>query len=115
MAVLTPNGLDQHPVDSLVPNGITRVDKAKTLSSIDTRLTKIEGQLRGIRGMAAEGRACVDVVAQIAAVRGALKKVADLLVAEHVEEWLRNAQNRTDSGAPPDVEELIRVFNQYYR
>ena len=87
----------------------------KAMSGIDARLTKIEGQIRGIRGMTADGRACVDVVAQIAAVRGALKKVADMLVADHVEQWLSQAQMASEEERKQNVEELLKVFNQYYR
>jgi DNA-binding FrmR family transcriptional regulator len=86
------------------------------VGGIDARLTKIEGQIRGIRSMADDGRDCIDVVAQIAAVRGALKKVADLLVADHVEQWVSQVARRADDdGRSPDVEELLKVFSQYYR
>lgn len=36
------------------------------------RIARIEGQLRGIRTMIEEDRACVDVITQISAVRQAL-------------------------------------------
>jgi len=88
----------------------------KALNGVEARLTKIEGQIRGVRAMASEGRACVDVVAQIAAVRGALKKVADILVAEHVDTWLTQARaGNNDEDWKENVEELLKVFNQYYR
>jgi len=85
----------------------------KTLQGVEARLARIEGQIRGIRGMASEGRECVDIVTQIAAVRAALKKVADMMVADHVEQWLAQATSGGDHKR--DVEELLRVFNQYYR
>lgn len=88
---------------------------SKALQGIEARLTKIEGQIRGIRGMVADGRECVDIVAQIAAVRGALKKVADLMVADHVETWLSQARTGTDGTWKQDVDELLKVFNQFYR
>jgi len=92
------------------------VTNGKALNGIDARLTKIEGQIRGIRAMSSEGRPCVDVVAQIAAVRGALKKVADMLVADHVDQWLTEAKaGNNDEDWKQNVEELLKVFNQYYR
>lgn len=92
------------------------MEHVQALSSIEARLTKIEGQIRGIRGMVSDGRDCVDVVAQIAAARGALKKVADLLVAEHVERWVSHVSREENGGGRmQDVEELLKVFNQYYR
>ncbi|MDW7675206.1 MAG: metal-sensitive transcriptional regulator, partial [Bacillota bacterium] len=40
-----------------------------------TRLKKIEGQVRGIQKMVEEGRYCVDILVQIAAIRSAINKV----------------------------------------
>jgi DNA-binding FrmR family transcriptional regulator len=87
----------------------------KTLQSVEARLARIEGQIRGIRSMAAEGRECVDIVMQVAAVRAALKKVADMMVADHVERWLAQAASSDGGDRKRDVEELLKVFNQYYR
>jgi DNA-binding FrmR family transcriptional regulator len=87
----------------------------KILQDIEGRLSRIEGQIRGIRNMNAEGRLCVDVVTQIAAVRAALKKVADILVADHVQTWLDDASKNSDGHERQDVSELLKVFNQYYR
>lgn len=82
--------------------------------NLEGRMSRIEGQIRGIRSMAAEGRDCVDVITQIAAVRAALKKVADLMVTEHVEQWVqKTAPNGVPAGQ--DVEDMLKVFKQYYR
>lgn len=82
---------------------------------VEVRLAKIEGQIRGIRGMTAEGRDCVEVVTQIAAARAALRKVADLLVADHVECWLYEAADGNPRHRKQDLDDLLRVFGQYYR
>ena len=39
------------------------------------RLSRIEGQVRGLSRMVEEDRYCIDVVTQIAAVRAALRRV----------------------------------------
>lgn len=87
----------------------------KTAQNVEARLSRIEGQTRGIRNMTAEGRLSVDIVTQVAAVRAALKKVADMVVAGHVHQWLKDVVG--EHGAPSDqkVEELLKVFNQYYK
>lgn len=90
------------------------MDDDKNLQNIDGRLSRIEGQIRGIRSMASERRACIDVVTQIAAVRAALKKVADVMVSNHVHQWVRDISADNDH-SEQDVEELLKVFNQYYR
>jgi DNA-binding FrmR family transcriptional regulator len=47
------------------------------------RLRRIEGQVRGIEGMVAEDRYCIDVLTQISAVQAALDKVALGLLDDH--------------------------------
>jgi len=47
------------------------------------RLNRIEGQVRGVRGMVQDDRYCVDVLTQISAVQAALDKVALGLLDDH--------------------------------
>jgi len=47
------------------------------------RLNRIEGQVRGVRGMVEDDRYCVDVLTQISAVQAALDKVALGLLDDH--------------------------------
>jgi CsoR family transcriptional regulator, copper-sensing transcriptional repressor len=54
-----------------------------TKDQLQTRLRRIEGQVRGIEGMVEEDRYCIDVLTQIAAVQAALDKVALGLLDGH--------------------------------
>ena len=54
-----------------------------TKDQLLTRLRRIEGQVRGVQGMVAEDRYCIDVLTQIAAAQAALDKVALGLLAAH--------------------------------
>jgi DNA-binding FrmR family transcriptional regulator len=47
------------------------------------RLRRVEGQVRGLQGMIAADRYCIDVLTQIAAVQAALDKVALNLLDDH--------------------------------
>ncbi len=47
------------------------------------RPSRVEGQVRGIKGMVEEDRYCIDVLTQIAAVQAALDKVALGLLDDH--------------------------------
>jgi CsoR family transcriptional regulator, copper-sensing transcriptional repressor len=47
------------------------------------RLTRIEGQVRGIERMVEDDRYCIDVLTQIAAIQAALDKVALGLLDGH--------------------------------
>jgi len=55
------------------------------------RLSRIEGQVRGIRGMVDDERYCIDVLAQISAATRALQAVALQLLDEHLAHCVVNA------------------------
>jgi CsoR family transcriptional regulator, copper-sensing transcriptional repressor len=54
-----------------------------TKDQLQTRLRRIEGQVRGIQGMVAEDRYCIDILTQIAAIQAARDKVALGLLDGH--------------------------------
>ena len=54
-----------------------------TKPQLQTRLARIEGQVRGLQRMVEEDRYCIDVITQISAVQAALDKVALGLLDDH--------------------------------
>ena len=50
---------------------------------LQTRLRRIEGQVRGVQKMVEEDRYCIDVLTQISAIQAALDKVALGLLDDH--------------------------------
>lgn len=57
-------------------------------SDVQVRLRRVEGQIRGIIGMLADGKPCEDVVTQILAARAAMDRVAMEVLRCQVEEAL---------------------------
>ena len=55
-----------------------------TKDQLQTRLARIEGQVRGIDRMVEDDRYCIDILTQISAVQAALDKVALGLLDGHV-------------------------------
>ncbi|WP_315831229.1 metal-sensitive transcriptional regulator [Bradyrhizobium prioriisuperbiae] len=53
-------------------------------TSCQKRLSRIEGQVRGLSRMVEEDRYCIDIVTQISAVRAALRRVEEELLKDHV-------------------------------
>lgn len=47
---------------------------AEAKKAMDSRLARVEGQVRGVRRMIAEDRACEDIALQLAAARKALDR-----------------------------------------
>ena len=73
------------------------------------RLAKIvAGHIRGIETMIAEERYCIDILKQIAAVRGMLSKLADEVSESHMKHCVREAieEGRGDE----KIEELLETL-----
>jgi CsoR family transcriptional regulator, copper-sensing transcriptional repressor len=62
-----------------------------TKDQLQTRLRRIEGQVRGIEKMVDEDRYCIDVLTQISAIQAALDKVALGLLDGHVRHCVTEA------------------------
>jgi DNA-binding FrmR family transcriptional regulator len=48
------------------------------------RLSRIEGQVRGLARMVEADRYCIDIVTQISAVRAALRRAEEAILSDHV-------------------------------
>ena len=64
-----------------------KTNRQKTLD----RLARLEGQVRGVARMVDEDRYCVDILAQTAAVRSALKAVERLILEDHAHHCVEDA------------------------
>lgn len=77
------------------------------------RLSRIEGQVRGIARMVGEDRYCIDILTQIAAVQAALRKVEGEILRNHVAHCVEHA---IASGNADDqrrkVSELVEVLSR---
>ena len=64
-----------------------QVDEGAT-SDVIKRLRRAEGQIRGVIGMLEDGRDCVDVVTQLAAVSRALDRAGFKIIASGLQQCL---------------------------
>jgi CsoR family transcriptional regulator, copper-sensing transcriptional repressor len=71
--------------------GSPHVHSEDSLRQIVNRLSRIEGHIRGIKTMVTESRPCPEVLIQIAAVRGAIDRVARIILDEHLSECVVRA------------------------
>ena len=79
--------------------------------SAAVRLSRIEGQVRGIARMIADDRYCIDVINQIEAVKAALKKVEDAILHDHIEHCVEHAIMSGDAADQRrKVAELVQVL-----
>jgi len=83
---------------------------------IRTRINRLAGQMSAIQRMVEEEAYCVDVLQQISAVQGALKKVASRLLEAHVNHCVYEAMASGDANERrTKIEELMSVFEKSMR
>ncbi len=94
--------------DCQPPPGAALRDKEDLL----VRLSRIEGQVRGIARMIREDRYCIDILTQVAAVCSALKTVALLVLSAHLRGCVAH---RLSSEDDPDtiIDELLETLKRY--
>ena len=73
------------------------------------RLNRIEGQVRGVRGMVEKDAYCTDILTQVSAIQSALNAFSRELLASHIRTCVAAdlQQGRTES-----VEELVRTVEK---
>jgi len=78
-------------------------------TNVTSRLNKIEGHVRGIKNMALEGQECEDILIQLSAVQAALKKVAHIMLNDHLEHCITCEMSSAEREQA--VERLKRAIN----
>lgn len=71
------------------------------------RLNRIEGQIRGIRGMVEKDIYCADILVQVAAVNSALNGFSKELLAQHVRTCVADDLR---AGSEEKLDELIKLL-----
>ena len=81
----------------------------KEYKDLLNRLSRVEGQIRGIKRMVEEDCYCPDIMVQVAAANAALKSFNKVLLANHIRtcvaDDIRNGQDNT-------IEELIETLGK---
>jgi len=82
---------------------------SKDRAQLVRRLSRIEGQVRGIGRMIERDEYCIDILQQTAALRAAVDTVALLVLEDHVAGCLRTAVETGDAQAYTDeVLDVVR-------
>jgi DNA-binding FrmR family transcriptional regulator len=85
----------------------------KDKTTLQARLRRIEGQVRGIEKMVDEDRYCIDVLTQLSAARAALESVSLQLLADHTAHCVADAIQKGDGAAK--VRELNQAVERLVR
>ena len=71
------------------------------------RLNRIEGQVRGIRGMLEKDAYCVDILVQVAAANSALNSFSKELLAQHISTCVADDLR---AGSEAKLDELVNLL-----
>ena len=84
----------------------------KEYKDMINRLSRIEGQVRGIKRMVEEDAYCTDILVQVSAVNAALNRFNKVLLANHIKTCVRHdildGREETVDGLVTTVEKLMR-------
>ncbi|MEH7455318.1 metal-sensitive transcriptional regulator [Gottfriedia acidiceleris] len=81
----------------------------KTKQNLVTRLNRIEGQVRGIKGLVDKNTYCDDIITQIAATQAALNSVAKILLEGHMKSCVLE---RIKEGDTAVLDEVLVTFQK---
>ncbi len=71
-------------MDNICPSCKTKERSEAELKSLLNRLARIEGQVRGVRGMVASSAYCIDIITQVSAISSALRAFNRELLSNHI-------------------------------
>ena len=79
------------------------------------RLSRIAGQVQGIKRMVEEEKYCIDIITQVQAARSALRSVELKILEKHMHHCVSNAlETGSQKDADEKMEELLRVMKKQY-
>ncbi len=87
----------------------TKERSEEEYTSLIHRLNRIEGQIRGIRGMVEKSAYCTDILMQVAAANAALNAFSKELLANHIRTCV--AQDIRD-GKDETIDELVQTLQK---
>lgn len=106
----------RHGLPSIPYGGIFQAMDEKLKKSQLARLSRIEGQVRGVARMIEEDRYCIDVITQIRAVRAALDKVEQETLGDHLRHCVAHAFHAGSSKErQTKIDELMEVLDSRRR
>lgn len=79
------------------------------------RLSRIEGQVRGVRRMVEEDRYCPDILVQVASIQEALRGVSREVMRNHLAHCAADAEREGGQAAEAMRDELLDLIFKYLR
>lgn len=106
-SICAGSGKDEGKLEGTTARVTNRPLKLK--DSLIARLNRIEGQVRGIKGMIEKDIYCDDILNQIAAVQSAMRGVSKLLLENHMKSCI---VGRVQAGETDVIDELLGTIEK---
>ena len=90
----------------------TKERSAQEYRDLLNRLSRIEGQVRGIRGMLERDAYCTDILVQVAAANAALNSFTRVLLSDHIRTCVARDLRE---GKEETVDELVATLQKLMR
>lgn len=87
----------------------TKERSDKEYRNLINRLSRIEGQIRGIKKMVEEDAYCIDILVQVAAANAALNSFNKVLLGEHIKTCVANDIR---DGKDETIDELVMTLQK---
>lgn len=87
----------------------TKVRGADEYKDLIHRLNRIEGQVRGVKGMVENDAYCVDIMTQVAAIRAALNSFNKVLLGNHIRTCVAEDIR---AGKDETIDELVETMQK---
>lgn len=81
------------------------------VKSVKSRLSRVEGQIKGISAMVDEGRECEDIIVQLSAVNSAVTNIARMILEHHIEHCV--VDGIKSSSEQETIENLKKAIAQF--
>lgn len=90
----------------------TKMRSEEEKRALVNRLSRIEGQVRGIKEMLLDDKYCVDILTQTSAISSALNSFAREILESHIRSCVAEGVR---SGDDEKIEELIKTIERFIK
>ncbi|MDO4529008.1 MAG: metal-sensing transcriptional repressor [Lachnospiraceae bacterium] len=90
----------------------TKVRDEKELKDLIHRLNRVEGQIRGIKGMLEKDAYCIDILNQVSAANSALNSFTKVLLSNHIKSCVADDVRQ---GSEEKLDELVQTLQKFMK
>ncbi len=89
-----------------------KLDNQQVKDSLSGRLRRIEGQVRGVQSMVAEGRDCGEILQQLAAIQSAVRSASLAFIEEYASRCLLEPAGDDRARREELLKNLLALLNK---